>query len=530
MVKRYSYDQMPMDWVGDWAGRRRVLTPRRCAVMDADTGQSFTFAALDDRANRLGTYLRDALGLVKGDRISVIGRNRIEAIDLYLAAGKLGIVLAPLSFRLSLPELNELLQRIQPKALFYEDSFAELCHSLTRPPCLAYTIRYATEDSPYERELLRTAPREVNIALALDDPFLFIHTSGTTATPKVCIISHRQMVWNSFELVLAAAQGLAGRHELLLFPLFHIGGWNTFTPVFHAGGRVVLVRQFEPGQVLALIEEQEINHLGAVEAMLKLMAEHPGFAATDLSALQGITAAGAPCAEKAMRPFWERGIAVTQAYGLTEAGPSNFMHGQGSSSLETARAHHASIGTAFFHCDYRIVDPQSHRPVSREQAGVLLLRSPHSFDGYLDQPERTEQALLEGGWVDSGDLAREDEAGYVYVVGRVDNQFVSGGENVSPEEIEQVLVGYSGIAQVAVFGIADGRWGEVAMAAIVPYGEPPEVAALRAYLREHLAGYKVPAHIVFVERLPLTGAGKVDRNAVRRQYAPSAADTRGGEP
>lgn len=520
MVGHYSYDRLPMDWVGNWAGRRRALTPERDALIDADSGQAYTFAALDERANRVGAYLRDVLGLAKGDRISFIGGNRIEPIDLYLAAGKLGLVLAPLSFRLRKPELSELLQRIQPKALFYEDTFAALCDVLPRPECLTTVICYASEHSPYQQEVLSTPPREINRALALDDPFLLIHTGGTTATPKVCIVSHRQMVWNSFELILAAEQGLAGRRELLLFPLFHIGGWNTFTPVFHAGGRVVLMRQFEPGRVLALIEEQGINHLGAVEAMLKRMTEHPRFATSDLSALQGITSAGAPCAETAMRPFWERGIPVRQAYGLTEAGPSNFMHGQNPGSMTAVRAHHASIGTSFFHCDYRIVEPQSRQPVGRGQVGVLLLRSPHNFDGYLGQPERTEQALLEDGWVDSGDLAREDDAGYVYIVGRVDNQFISGGENVSPEEIERVLTDHSGIAQAAVFGIADARWGEVPMAVIVPDGEPPEIAAVQAYLRERLAGYKVPKQIVFVERLPLTGAGKLDRNAARRQYAP----------
>ena len=520
MVKRNDYDRLPMDWVGDWAGRRRALTPQHSAVVDTDTGQSYTFAALDERANRVGAYLRDALGLVKGDQIAFIGGNGIEPLDLYLAAGKLGVVLAPLSFRLRKPELNELLQRIQPKALFYEETFAGLCDSLTRPARLFHSVCYAGEQSAYEREVLGMPARDVNIALALNDPFLLIHTGGTTSTPKVCIVSHRQMLWNSFELIVAAAQGLAARRELLLFPLYHIGGWNTFTPVFHAGGRVVIMRRFEPGRALAIIEAQRINHLGAVEAMLKLMAEHPRFAATDLSALQGITSAGAPCSEAAMRPFWERGIPVSQAYGLTEAGPSNFVHGQDPASMDSVRARHASIGTSFFHCDYRIVEPQSHRPVRRGEVGVLLLRSPHNFDGYLDQPERTERALIEDGWVDSGDLAREDEAGYAYIVGRVDNQFVSGGENVSPEEIESVLADYPGVSQAAVFGVADSRWGEVPMAAIVASGKPPKSDLLQAYLGERLAGYKVPKHIVFVEHLPLTGAGKIDRNTIRRQYTP----------
>lgn len=519
MVKRHNYDALPMDWVGDWAGRRRALTPQRRAVVDTDSGQSYTFAALDDRANRVGTYLRDVLGLVKGDRIAFVGGNRIEPIDLYLAAGKLGVVLAPLSFRLRQPELNELLQCIQPKALFYEDAFADLCDSLIRPACLASAIRYADEHSPYQREVLSTPPRRVNDALALDDPYLLIHTGGTTATPKVCIVSHRQMVWNSFELILAAPEGLAGRRELLLFPLFHIGGWNTLTPIFHAGGCVVLIRRFEPARALTLIEEQRINHLGVVEAMLKLMAEHPRFAAADLSTLRGITSAGAPCSEAAMRPFWERGIPVSQAYGLTEAGPSNFMHGQSTTSMAAVRARHASVGSVFFHCDYRIVAPYSYQPVCRGEVGILLLRSPHNFDGYLGQPERTEQTLLEGGWIDSGDLAREDDAGYVYIVGRADNQFSSGGENVSPEEIERVLTEHPDIAEAAVFGVVDARWGQVPMAVVVPSGAPPAVDVLRAYLGERLAGYKVPKQIVFGERLPLTGAGKVDRNEARRLYA-----------
>lgn len=521
MAEGYRYDRLPMEWVGNWAGRRRVLTPERTAVVDAENGCSYTFAELDERASRVGTYLRDTLGLGKGDRIGFLGGNRIEAIDLYLAAGKFGGVLAPLSYRLSRHELGELLQRIQPRVLFYEAAFADLADSLQDAASGVRRVCFGAGHTCYEQEVLCAKPREINVALALDDPYLLIHTGGTTATPKVCIVPHRQMLWNSFELLLAATQGLASRRELLLFPLFHIGGWNTFTPIFHAGGLMVLMRQFEAGRVLALIEEHQINHLGAVEAMLKLMIEHPRFAGTDLSSLQGITAAGAPCAESVMRPFWERGIPVGQAYGLTEAGPSNFLHGQGDGSLEALRRHHASIGTSFFHCDYRIVDPQTRQPVQAGQAGVLLLRSPHNFAGYLGEPERTGQVLLEGGWIDSGDLAREDGEGYVYIVGRVDNQIRSGGENISPEEVENALTTHPDVALAAVFGVADERWGQVPMAVIVPRGKAPAPDDLQAYLRERLAAYKVPKRMVFAERLPLTGAGKIDRRALQREHEPS---------
>ena len=310
-----GYDDLPMDWVGDWAGRRRKLSPTRPALYDPDSGERFSYADLDQRADRVGAYLVDRLGLAKGDVVCFIGRNRVEPIDLYLAAGKTGIVLAPLSYRLTKRELDDLLGRIRPRALFYEDCFRDLVESLETPASVERAIEFADGPCAYRDEVLATEPRPVNVPLALNDTFLYIHTGGTTSTPKVCVVSHRQMLWNSFELTVSAPEGLAGRRELLIFPFFHIGG---------------------------------INHLGAVEAMLKFMLDHPRFADTDLSGLQGITTAAAPCSEATMRPFWDLGIPVGQAYGLTEGGPSNFLHGRLDESLEELKAHHASIGTSFF--------------------------------------------------------------------------------------------------------------------------------------------------------------------------------------
>lgn len=514
----YSYDDLPMDWVGNWSGRRRALSPERRAVTDTATGRTWTFRELDERANRVGSWLTETAGVEAGEAVCFIARNRIEPVDLYLACGKTGIVLAPLSFRLTKRELDELIHRIQPRVLFYEPAFADLAESLELPPCVADTVVLDDDGGRYNEEVLASDARDANRPLALNAPFLYVHTGGTTATPKVCIVSHRQMVWNSVELVLAAPEGLAGRNELLLFPLFHIGGWNTFTPIFHAGGRVVLMRQFDPSEALRIIADEGVNHMGAVEAMLKFIQDAPEFEQADLGSLQAITTAGAPCSEATMRPFWERGIAVAQSYGLTEAGPSNFIHGRLGASMEELQAHHESIGTAFFHTDYRIVDPVTHEPVPPGQPGVLLMRSPHNFDGYLKQPERTANTLMNDGWVWSGDLAREDEQGYVYIVGRADNMFVSGGENVSPEEIEEVLAQHPAVSQAAVFGIDDDRWGQVPMAVIVARGQPPAVEPLKEWLSERLARYKVPKRIGFADELPLTGAGKIDRNAARERY------------
>lgn len=513
------YDDLPMGWVGDWAGRRAAITPRRVALYDAATDTRYTYAEMDERACKVGTYLAD-LGYKKGDTLCFIARNRIEAIDLYLACGKLGLILAPLSPRLTKHELDDLIARIQPQMLFYEDVFAELAESLALPDSVGRTMVWSDdEDSAWQREVLDTTPRKINVPLAQSDPYLYIHTGGTTATPKICVVPHRQMLWNSLDIIVTSSGALAQQRELLTFPLFHIGGWNTFTPMFHAGGYTVLLRQFDPGEVLDLIEREQITHFGAVEAMLLVLARHPRFREAKLESLHGITTGGAPCAPPAMRPFWERGVPITQSYGLTEAGPSNFTYGAIDHSLDEIWKNNASIGTTFFHNDYQIVDQQTGEPVPPGEVGVLCMRSLHNFDGYLDQPERTEQVLLDGGWVYSGDLAREDENGYVYIVGRADNMFITGGENVSPEEIENVVRRHASVAEVVVLGVADENWGQVPLALIVPKdGATIDQGALLEHCRRYLAGYKIPRRFEVVEALPMAGPGKVDRKVLKAQY------------
>lgn len=521
MAAGISYEQLPMDWVGDWSGRRRRQTPQRCAVVDANSGRRWTYAELDDRANRVANWLTGVMGLQAGDAVCFIARNRIEPIDLYLACGKTGVVLAPLSQRLAAPELNDLLARIQPKVLFYEAVFEEQVDGLSIPDSVAACVAWADDDrGRYEREVLAASSANANRPLAMDEPFLYIHTGGTTATPKVCVVPHRQMIWNSVELIVSAPEGLANRVELLFFPLFHIGGWNTFNPIFHSGGTVVLLREFDAGQALSVIADERVNHFGGVEAMLTFMAEHPDFAATDLSSLEAITTAGAPCSEAAMAPYWDRGIAVVQSYGQTEAGPSNFLNGRLGADRETLRAHHDSVGTSLFHCDYRIVDPETREPVETGEAGVLLLRSPHNFDGYLGDPERTTRTIDGDGWVWSGDLAYEDALGYVRIVGRADNMFVSGGENISPEEIEAALMAHPTISQAGVVAVRHDRWGQVPAALVVATeaSEAPEPDEIKAWLKERLAGFKIPKRIDVAGQLPLTGAGKIDRGALRRHF------------
>ncbi|BAU57536.1 long-chain-fatty-acid--CoA ligase [Halorhodospira halochloris] len=534
-AQQLCYDNLPMDWVGNWSGRRADLTPHSYAIYEPITDRRLTYRQMDLRAELAGKLLSEQLQLAPGDPICLLSRNRLEAIDLYFACGKTGVVLAPLSYRLAEPELNDLVKRIAPRVLFYDEAFADQAAALHLPPgCEAIeladegegvyrTALQAAEDDSLieaaEQDLFTHPAGTVNRPLCLSDPFLYVHTGGTTSKPKICVISHRQMVWNAVDILASSGGALGPQRELLTFPLFHIGGWNTLTPVYYAGGFTVLLRSFDPGDALELIENEQISHFGAVEAMLQMMTEDPAFASTDLSSLESVTTAGAPCSATTMQPLWDRGVPVSQSYGLTEGGPSNFLYVQEDQSLEEIRERYDSVGKAMFHTDYRIVDPHSLEPVNGDSPGVLLLRSPHNFDGYLDDPQRDELMLLEGGWVYSGDLAYADEQGYVRIVGRVDNVFISGGENVSPEEVEEVLVRHAGIDKAAVVGVDDSRWGKVPVAAIVSRpGADIDEEQIRSYARRELAAFKVPRQIRFVDDLPLTGAGKIDRQKIRNDF------------
>jgi fatty-acyl-CoA synthase len=498
------------------------------ALYDATDDRRFTYKELNERANRVGAFLEDALKLQEGDVIALISRNRIEPIDLYFATGKLGLILAPLSYRLAPPELSDLLQRIQPKALFYEEQFQQLVEQLSPPESVQATISFGSPASRYERKVLSAPPRDVNRPKCLGDVHLYVHTGGTTGLPKICLVTYRQMLWNSLDLIVSGA-GRSGidQKELLTFPLYHIGGWNTVTPVFHLGGQVVLMREFDPDLVLELIEREKITHFGGVAAMFRMIVASPRWAKTDLSSLEYVSSAGAPCSAEAMKPFWERGIPMTQSYGLTEGGPSNFAFVPAGHTWDEIKQKQASVGFPMFHCDYRIVDPQTGEPVSKGQTGEICFRGPHTFEGYLNDSEKTERVVDAEGWIHSGDLAREDEDSFVYIVGRVDDMYISGGENIAPGEVEAVIRQHPAVAQVAVVGVSDERWGQAGLAAIVlKPGETLTAEELREFCRERMAKFKVPKYIAFVPEIPLTGPGKIDRKELRERFLSGELSTK----
>ncbi|AHG03924.1 long-chain fatty acid--CoA ligase [Halobacterium sp. DL1] len=512
------------DWVGDWSARRATLSPDADALTDATTGETWTYADLDARANRTARLL-DEFGVADGERVAVVSRNRPELVDLLFACGKTGGVLAPLSHRLAPPELAELLDSVTPGLVVVEEPFDEDVADalpddvdvLSLPTdgdhaWSAFGEALPADDSPVETADLST-----------DDPFMFLHTGGSTGTPKETVLTHGSVTWNATNTV--TAWGLRpGDATPMVFPMFHTGGWHVLTlPLFHVGGHVVVARDFDPGEVLGYVKSYDASVLVAVPAVLRMMTEHDDWADTDLSSLRFAKSGGGPCRQAVMETWWDRGVDLSQGYGLTECGPNNF-------SMPDAwpREKADSVGVPAMHVDARIVDDERDL-VEQGEVGELELRGPHAAAGYWHAPEESAETFdvpavddpttvsERSGWVSTGDLACRDADGYYYIEGRKKNMFVSGGENVYPPEVEDALADHPAVDEVVVIGVPDETWGTVGKA-VVQGDESLTLDDIDAFLEGRLARFKHPHHLAFVDEMPTSGPSKIDREAVTDEF------------
>ena len=529
----HRHSDRPYGWIGSLSGRRATLSPERVGLIDADTGAEFTYADLDERANRTARLLRNC-GVGKGDRVAVVSRNRPALVDLFFATGKLGAVLAPLSHRLAAPELSEMLGDVEPSLLVVEEPFDDLAgevlgSDLTPDATVlslptdgggawdAYGAALPADDSPVDRP-----------ELAMSDPHLFLHTGGSTGTPKEVVIPHGSIVWNSVNTI--TAWGLREDDVTpMVFPMFHTGGWNVLTiPFFHMGGTVIISRDFDAGRVLSLVEEHAASVLVSVPAVLRFMVEDDDWAATDLSSLRLVKSGGGPCRDAIIEAWSERGLSVSQGYGLTECGPNNFAMPD-----NFPRGKTDSIGMPCLYVDARVVDDDGEQ-LPQGEVGELELASPHAGDRYWRNERETERTFGGGGdaghdgdgngdeypWVSTGDLARIDEDGYFHIEGRKKNMFVSGGENVYPPEVEDVVTDHPKVTEAIVVPVPEENWGEVGKA-VVEGEESLTLEELQAFMEGKIAKFKLPKHLAFVDEMPTSGPGKIDRKTVEEEFGGS---------
>jgi fatty-acyl-CoA synthase len=477
--------------------RRADLWGDRPAVVDHATDTTLSYADLDERAREAAGRLAVA-GVGGGDAAVVLASNRPEWFDLFFGARRLGATLAPVSHRLSAETVAKLCDRIDPDLVLAESQFEDLLAEVE------------AEDSGVETQTLHEfAAREAGDVEPAGDPGanppLYLHTGGTTGVPKVVVVGDEQVEWNCITEVAAWGLGKDAVAPVLL-PLFHTGGWHLLTlPTLYVGGRVVLQREFDPAEALELIEDRGATQVFGVAAIFRAMAETDAFAETDLSSVEWFMNGGGPTPEAVAEPYRERGQRFVQGYGLTEGGPNNLYFEPGREDSK-----HDSVGRPFPDCEARVVGEEGN-PLPAGQTGELELRGPVTADRYLE----TEDGTFAGRWVSTGDLARRDEDGDYFVVGRTDNMFVSGGENVYPERIEDALSDHPAVEAVGVVGVSHEKWGTVPKAVVV--GDA-DAEALEAFARDRLADHEVPRKFEFVAGLPTSGPGKLDRTELQARY------------
>ena len=536
--------------VSDWLGRRAQLSPERVALLDPwSPGQRqpspelqqpqrppLSYRQLHQAASQTARLLQSACGIASGDRVAILAKNCRAYLELLFACGQLGAILQTLNWRLSGPELAAQLQDARPLVLCVTPEYLELGRQLSqlgsvRPQLLLIDEAPATlaESPPLPTDLLRLSmraelkPEAVQFpARSLRDPWVLCYTGGSTGAAKGALLTHGSMLWNAINT--ATSWGLtADDCALLNAPLFHTGGMNVFTvPLLYLGGASVLCREWRTEQVLDLLSEPPtaaavesssalalpaISVMFGVPTMFQDLQAHPRFATTPLERLKLVISGGAPCPPAVFQRFFERHIRFRTGYGLTEAGPNNFVLPE-----EVVLTKPGCVGQPMLHVEAELVD-SSGAPCQRGEVGELRLRGPHLCGGYFEKPTETAQ-LIRDGWLYTGDLARQDSDGHFYIVGRSKEMFISGGENVYPVEVEAALTSHPQVMAACVLGIPDERWGEVGCAFVVP-SSPITQAELQSHCRTRLASYKVPRSFVFVDELPRTSAGKIDRRALQ---------------
>ncbi len=482
----------------DLAAWRARLTPRRPAIWFR--GRWHDYAGLDLRARRLAAALA-ARGIGKGDRVGILATNHLAHFDLMLAAPKLGFVPVAFNYRLSDEEQTALMARLQPALLLHDAARASQARG-----------QVALALSGYEEWLASAPPwQDRGVVVGDEDVVMIQFTGGSTGAPKGAMLPYRQMFYNAVNTMMGWGVGESDC-VVLATPAFHAAVNALALPLLHAGGRVVIQESFEPGEYLSLVQEHRASLLFMVPTMFQMLAEHPDFAAADLSSVRWAISGGAPCPEPVRLPYVEHGVRFRQGYGMTEAGVNCFAI-----SLDDAERYPGAVGHPMPHA-HAVIRDESGEPVPVGEAGELTLAGPHVFLGYYEQPQATAECLRDG-WLWTGDLARQDEQGLFTITGRRKEMFISGGENVYPLEIETALYALPEIAEAAVLGVPDARWGEIGLAALVLRpGARLSEAELRERLRGSLAGYKLPRAVLFLEALPKSGAGKILKPRIRQLY------------
>lgn len=487
---------MELDWLKRWS----LYSGHSIAISDGESGRSFTYHQLFESAKKAAQLLHTEFSVKEGDRVALLAQNELESVVLFFALHRLGATLVPVNFRLTKREVDHILDDSGAKLVIFQKAFFEQ---------VSHRTERLLDMDDFAVDLQKQNPFLETYLSHDETAALILYTSGTTGSPKGAILSHRMLFWNSINtsLRLNITQSDA---TVIFLPFFHTGGWNVLTtPFLHRGARIILLKKFDADRILELSAREKCTLLFGVPTTMDLMAQSPLFKESDLSSIRYAIVGGEPMPLPLIEIWNQKSIPVRQGYGLTEFGPNVF-----SLNEEDAVRKMGSIGFPNFYIEAKVVDEQG-RELGSDEIGELVLKGPMAMSGYWRNEKATHETLRDG-WLYTGDLVRRDQEGYYFVVGRKKDMFISGGENVYPPEVEQVLRSHPEVRECAVIGIPDEKWGEVGCAFVV--APALAEAELRQHCLKNLAKFKIPKEIYFVTGLPKGDSGKILKRELKDQY------------
>lgn len=514
--------------VRDWVAYHGTRRPGSVAVHCIDTGESRTWSELDQRVGAVTGGLRDVLGVRAGDRVCLLAENDVRTFELHFACVRLGAIFVPLNWRLELTELLGIIDDCQPALLVHDEEHEKTARRMAaqrKVPLLSWDGP-GTQSSGYE-QLVRGAAFVSGGLLDPEAITQITYTSGTSGRPKGVMGANRTVLFHALNMAATSRFAEPNGHHLNVLPLFWAGGLNTFTsPMFYWGGRVTTTRRFSESVTLSLLSDPEaaVTHICAAPEMYFRVAALPEFAGAAFTTLRRALVGGWRPDTARLHALWRaRGVFIQLAYGSTETGPNMTVLQDDDQDLIEAR----SCGTPVPYTLTRLVGPDG-RDVPDGEVGEIWAAGPAITPGYWG---RDKAEVFEGDWFRTGDLGRFGPRGDLYMVDRLREIIRSGGTNVYPAEIEQVLIGHPAVREVAVVAVPDARFGEVPLAVVVPEdGAQPTLEELDEFTRGRLARYKRPRHLVLTDELPRNASDKIERHVLRDRYAPLSKPDAGPVP
>lgn len=487
--------------------------------------KELSFHELDSNSNRTANGLL-AQGLSKGDRIAFLGKNSPVYFELIAAVSKTQTVVTPINWRLAGPELEYVLNDCEAQVIFADAEYyalvSQLQSSLTHSPSLICVDSNTEQGISYSQWQSEFSDADPALDESADDEVVQLYTSGTTGKPKGAILTDRSLlalrgqeqddVLQDWQLY---AQGETG---LLAMPCFHVGGTSFGLGIIHSGAHAVIIPEYDPNEILTLIEKYQVSKIFMVPAALKIILENPRINEVDLTSLTTIFYGASPIPSELMRESIERfGCGFVQMYGMTESGgtivalPAEDHDPDGNEKMK-------SVGKALWGVELKIIDEQGNT-LQSGRIGEIATRSAKNMKAYWNLPEASKEALDADGWLRTGDAGYLDEQGYLYIHDRVKDMIISGGENVYPAEVENAIYSHPDVSDVAVVGVPDSKWGEAIKAfVVVKPGADQNAQAIIDFSRSQIAAYKCPKTIDFIDVLPRNASGKVLRRELREPY------------